>query len=240
MAAAAAVNSVYNVQINDYSKLNLFSKSLTTTTRRRSSSLSLSSIRYKTLLLSSSSRKDDTSPERVDSDSDSTQPDSFSLLIRRFREEGLKVDGLTMEIMSIALPAALAFAADPIASLVDTAFIGHIGSVELAAVGVSISVFNLVSKLLNVPLLNITTSFVAEEQALTSKENNDDSGKKVLPSVSTSLALAATIGILETVALSFGSGFLMNIMGNKVRRKVLAMRFFTKILTVYIPAIICG
>lgn len=34
---------------------------------------------------------------------------------------------------------------------------------ELAAVGVSISVFNLVSKMFNLPLLNITTSFVAED-----------------------------------------------------------------------------
>lgn len=37
------------------------------------------------------------------------------------------------------------------------------GPVELAAVGVSISVFNLVSKMFNVPLLNVTTSFVAED-----------------------------------------------------------------------------
>lgn len=122
-----------------------------------------------------------------------------------------------MEILSIALPAALALAADPIASLVDTAYVGHIGSVELAAVGVSISIFNLVSKLFNVPLLNITTSFVAEEQALISKSNDDSvkdqEGKRVLPSVSTSLALAAAVGVAETVALSVGSGFLMNIMG---------------------------
>lgn len=40
----------------------------------------------------------------------------------------------------------------------------------MAAVGVSASVFNLVSKAFNVPLLNITTSFVAEEQALINKE----------------------------------------------------------------------
>ena len=32
--------------------------------------------------------------------------------------------------------------------------------------GVSISIFNLVSKLFNVPLLNVTTSFVAEQQAV--------------------------------------------------------------------------
>lgn len=38
-----------------------------------------------------------------------------------------------------------------------------LGPVELAAVGVSISVFNLVSKVCNIPLLNVTTSFVAED-----------------------------------------------------------------------------
>ncbi|KAL9669976.1 hypothetical protein QQ045_007526 [Rhodiola kirilowii] len=46
-------------------------------------------------------------------------------------------------------------------------------SAELAAVGVSTSVFNLVSKLFNVPLLNVTTSFVAEEQAVVNKRSND-------------------------------------------------------------------
>lgn len=38
-----------------------------------------------------------------------------------------KLDELGKEIAEIAVPAALALAADPIASLVDTAFIGHIG-----------------------------------------------------------------------------------------------------------------
>lgn len=39
----------------------------------------------------------------------------------------LKLDELGLEILSIALPAALALAADPITSLVDTAFVGHLG-----------------------------------------------------------------------------------------------------------------
>ncbi|XP_043722886.1 protein DETOXIFICATION 44, chloroplastic isoform X2 [Telopea speciosissima] len=163
---------------------------------------------------------------------------SASRLLRGLRIHGdiFKVDKLGLEILSIAVPAALSLAADPIASLVDTAFVGHIGSVELAAVGVSISVFNLVSKLFNIPLLNITTSFVAEEQALIIEKNDvspriDASNggfhsvsepleatyykqkKRFLPAVSTSLALAAGIGIAEATALSFGSGFLMNIMG---------------------------
>ena len=39
----------------------------------------------------------------------------------------MKFDELGLEIARIALPAALALTADPIASLVDTAFIGQIG-----------------------------------------------------------------------------------------------------------------
>ncbi|KAF2307859.1 hypothetical protein P3X46_004549 [Hevea brasiliensis] len=72
-------------------------------------------------------------------------------------------DELGIEIAQIAVPAALALAADPVASLIDTAFIGHIGPVELAAVGVSIAVFSQVSKIAIFPLVSVTTSFVAEE-----------------------------------------------------------------------------
>lgn len=137
------------------------------------------------------------------------------------------LDTIGLDILGIALPAVFALAADPITALIDTAFIGHLGSAELAAVGVSISVFNLVSKLFNVPLLNMTTSFVAEQQA------TDDScytgtreryefprsteklteKRKILPAVSTSLALAAGIGLIETVALILGSGTLMEMVG---------------------------
>uniref|UniRef100_M1ARH2 DNA-damage-inducible protein f n=1 Tax=Solanum tuberosum TaxID=4113 RepID=M1ARH2_SOLTU len=92
-----------------------------------------------------------------------------------------------------------------------------VGSVELAAVGISVSVFNLISKLFNVPLLNVTTSFVAEEQALIAKDSSPDSQSKILlPSVSTSLLLALGLGIVEAVGLFVGSGFLMNTMGISV------------------------
>ncbi|PSR86824.1 Protein DETOXIFICATION like [Actinidia chinensis var. chinensis] len=77
-----------------------------------------------------------------------------------------KMDELGKEIASIALPAAMALTADPIASLVDTAFIGQIGPVELAAVGVSIAVFNQVSRIAIFPLVSVTTSFVAEEDTI--------------------------------------------------------------------------
>ncbi|PIN12357.1 putative membrane protein, predicted efflux pump [Handroanthus impetiginosus] len=83
-----------------------------------------------------------------------------------------KLDELGLEIAKIALPAALALTADPIASLVDTAFIGQIGPVELAAVGVSIALFNQVSRIAIFPLVSVTTSFVAEEDAI-SKVSHD-------------------------------------------------------------------
>ncbi|XP_066355238.1 protein DETOXIFICATION 44, chloroplastic-like [Miscanthus floridulus] len=137
-----------------------------------------------------------------------------------------RLDGVAADILAIAAPAVLALAADPITALVDTAFVGHIGSAQLAAVGASTSIFNLVSKLFNVPLLNVTTSFVAEQQAKDGNSNTTGERdefftpiekarqqKKVLPAVSTSLALAAGIGLLEMVALIVGSGTLINIIG---------------------------
>ncbi|OMP10065.1 MATE efflux family protein 1-like isoform 2 [Corchorus olitorius] len=77
-----------------------------------------------------------------------------------------RMDSIGVEILRIAFPAALALAADPIASLIDTAFIGRIGPVELAAVGVSIAIFNQASRITIFPLVSITTSFVAEEDTL--------------------------------------------------------------------------
>ncbi|KAF4396114.1 hypothetical protein G4B88_020751, partial [Cannabis sativa] len=82
-------------------------------------------------------------------------------------------DELNLEIAHIALPSALALTADPIASLIDTAFIGHIGPVELAAVGISIAIFNQASKIAIFPLVSITTSFVAEEEAAAEKSLDD-------------------------------------------------------------------
>ncbi|KAK6928737.1 Multi antimicrobial extrusion protein [Dillenia turbinata] len=78
----------------------------------------------------------------------------------------IKMDALGLEILRIAFPAALALAADPIASLIDTVFIGRLGPVDLAAVGVSIAIFNQASKITIFPLVSITTSFVAEEDTV--------------------------------------------------------------------------
>ncbi|PUZ42160.1 hypothetical protein GQ55_9G562900 [Panicum hallii var. hallii] len=88
-----------------------------------------------------------------------------------------KLDELGSEVLRIAVPASLALAADPLASLVDTAFIGRLGSVEIAAVGVSIAIFNQVSKVCIYPLVSVTTSFVAEEDAIISKVIEENSSQ---------------------------------------------------------------
>uniref|UniRef100_A0A0D9YJ87 Protein DETOXIFICATION n=1 Tax=Oryza glumipatula TaxID=40148 RepID=A0A0D9YJ87_9ORYZ len=93
----------------------------------------------------------------------------------------LRLDELGEEVLRIAVPASLALTADPLASLIDTAFIGRIGSVEIAAVGVAIAVFNQVMKVCIYPLVSVTTSFVAEEDAILSKgaagdDDDDDDG----------------------------------------------------------------
>ncbi|XP_050229373.1 uncharacterized protein LOC126678522 [Mercurialis annua] len=95
-------------------------------------------------------------------------------------------DELGIEIAQIAVPAALALAADPVASLIDTAFIGHIGPVELAAVGVAIAIFNQVSKIAIFPLVSVTTSFVAEEDT-TGKLSTDENASLEDGSVATEM-----------------------------------------------------
>ncbi|RVX02851.1 Protein detoxification 43 [Vitis vinifera] len=88
-----------------------------------------------------------------------------------------KMDELGSEILCIAFPAALALAADPIASLIDTAFIGHLGPVALAAVGVSIAIFNQASRIAVFPLVSITTSLVAEEDTIERISNEVPKGE---------------------------------------------------------------
>ncbi|KAL1330557.1 protein DETOXIFICATION 42 isoform X3 [Arachis ipaensis] len=95
---------------------------------------------------------------------------SFHMLFSGIRN-AFRKDELGLEIMHISLPTTLALAADPIASLIDTAFIGHIGPVELAAVGVSIAIFNQISKIAIIPLVSVTTSLVAEEDAVEKLQN---------------------------------------------------------------------
>ncbi|KAL6563927.1 Protein DETOXIFICATION 42 [Orobanche hederae] len=152
-----------------------------------------------------------------------------------------KLDELGLEIATIALPAALALTADPIASLVDTAFIGRIGPVELAGVGVSIALFNQVSRIAIFPLVSVTTSFVAEEDTIAkmtldskdceSLENDSENkmlitpqkgmraepeqSKKQIASASSALIIGAILGLIQAAFLILAAKPLLSFMGIK-------------------------
>ncbi|CAI0377050.1 unnamed protein product [Linum tenue] len=117
--------------------------------------------------------------------------------------ETFAADALGLEILEIAIPAALALAADPIASLVDTAFIGHIGPIELAAVGVAIAVFNQVSKIAIFPIVSVTTSLVAEEDAIATLSSDERESIELLDTSPTSVK--ETDELLPKHGISFSS-----------------------------------
>ncbi|EEF36584.1 DNA-damage-inducible protein f, putative [Ricinus communis] len=133
------------------------------------------------------------------------------------------------QLIMLSLPAIAGQAIEPLTQLMETAYIGRLGPVELGSAGVSITIFNNISKLFNMPLLSVATSFVAEEIAKNGKnsslekviQENSTNGKptdvvaerKQLSSVSTALLLAVGIGIFEAVALSLGRGPFLKLMG---------------------------
>ncbi|XP_058090692.1 protein DETOXIFICATION 45, chloroplastic-like isoform X2 [Magnolia sinica] len=135
------------------------------------------------------------------------------------------------ELVILALPAIIGQAVEPFSQLMETAFIGRLGPLELASAGVSVSIFNIISKLFNIPLLSVTTSFVAEDIAknahrdsVLDRDPQEENGvgkpffeaspeRMQLPSVSTALFLASGIGILEAAGLYLGAGMFLNMMG---------------------------
>ncbi|KAF8097636.1 hypothetical protein N665_0284s0005 [Sinapis alba] len=130
------------------------------------------------------------------------------------------------ELVMLSLPAIAGQAIDPLTLLMETAYIGRLGSVELGSAAVSMSIFNTISKLFNIPLLSVSTSFVAEDLAKVAAQDlaqEDMHGDRVpsqglperkqLSSVSTALVLAIGIGIFEALALSLASGPFLRLMG---------------------------
>ncbi|KAL4569082.1 hypothetical protein LXL04_024709 [Taraxacum kok-saghyz] len=155
------------------------------------------------------------------------------------------------ELVLLALPAIAGQAIEPLAQLMETAYIGRLGALELASAGISISIFNIVSKVFNIPLLSVATSFVAEDIAKHT-QNESDSARRItanlshstdkrrqLPSVSTALVLSVGIGIIEAAALYFGAGTFLNLMGisSASPMRIPAQRFL-KLRALGAPAVV--
>eukprot|EP00205_Picochlorum_sp_RCC944_P007287 CAMPEP_0182613518 /NCGR_PEP_ID=MMETSP1330-20130603/25931_1 /TAXON_ID=464278 /ORGANISM="Picochlorum sp., Strain RCC944" /LENGTH=563 /DNA_ID=CAMNT_0024833235 /DNA_START=43 /DNA_END=1731 /DNA_ORIENTATION=- len=122
---------------------------------------------------------------------------------------GLIEDGgalsINDSIATIALPAFFALAADPIASLVDSAWIGRIDAISLTASGLAIAVLNIVVKLFNSPLLSVTTSVIAKAYVSPKRD------------LSRAASIAIELGLLggaaQTILLFVGAPFLIHLMG---------------------------
>ncbi|GIL79303.1 hypothetical protein Vretimale_16462 [Volvox reticuliferus] len=121
---------------------------------------------------------------------------------------------LDAEILSIGIPMLATLAADPIAGLVDSAYMGRAGSSQLAAVGVAISIFNTATKLFNAPLLAVTTSTVAKatgeahraaEAAATEPAAVVAARSAQVRSASACIWLAVIVGLLQA-GLLLGAG----------------------------------
>lgn len=111
---------------------------------------------------------------------------------------------LTNEFLKIGGPAFIQLAAEPLAALVDTAYLGRLGPEVLGGAGVAISAQYAVSKLYNDPLLRTSISLVASQdgKARQNTANNVDvdgvaATKDLSIAVSSALLLAAAVGFVQ-------------------------------------------
>ena len=99
---------------------------------------------------------------------------------------------LNDELFKIGGPAFIQLTAEPLASLIDTAYLGRLGPSVLGGAGIAIAAQYSVSKLYNDPLLRTSTSLVASESQSSSKA-------QMSASVSSALLLASVVGLLQAV-----------------------------------------
>ena len=108
------------------------------------------------------------------------------------------------QILALAVPALGSLAADPVLSLVDTAFVGRLGAVPLAALGIDAAIFGFAFAVFNF-LAYATTPLVAQARG---RGRIIESGRVV----QRALVLAGLVGIASTVVLAVGATFLVRLM----------------------------
>ncbi len=102
------------------------------------------------------------------------------------------------EILALAVPALGALAADPLVSIVDTVFVGRLGIVPLAALGVNTSVFSLAFVVFNF-LAYGTTPLVARAVG---RGDRAEAGRVAMQALTVALLVGvAALAILEAFAV---------------------------------------
>lgn len=109
------------------------------------------------------------------------------------------------EIVGLALPAMLALAADPLLSLVDTALVGRLGAVSLAALGINAALFTTTFWLFNF----LTYGTTAEVARLHGAGRPADAARYALQA----LWLAIALGLAVTLVLEAAGPWVVAAMG---------------------------
>ena len=123
---------------------------------------------------------------------------------------GDRRESVDREMLAIAAPALVGLAIDPLASLVDTAFVGRLcSSADLAGAGVSIGLFNLLSRTFNF-INTATTSSVA---AASSDEAPGVFTTEMGRQASAALAVAVGVGVGLALLMTLGGGALLRLLG---------------------------
>ena len=117
----------------------------------------------------------------------------------------MRVASHDREIVRLALPAMAALAADPLLSLVDTALVGRLGAVPLAALGVSVALFTLAFFGFNF----LTYGTTAEVARLRGAGRQDAASLYALQA----LWLAVLLGAATTFVLLVAAPLLLGVMG---------------------------
>lgn len=143
--------------------------------------------------LTSTTSTSTTAPTKDDDDDDDDDQENVKQLKK----------GLLREFFAIGAPAFIQLAAEPLAALVDTAYLGRLGPEVLGGAGVAISAQYSVSKLYNDPLLRTSISMVASQdgkaRSQTKTVEHDDA---LSIQVSSALLLAFVVGIIQLLVFS--------------------------------------
>ena len=107
-------------------------------------------------------------------------------------------------ILALAVPALGALAADPLLSLVDTAFVSRLGTVELGALGIDTALFSFAFFAFNF-LAYVTTPMVARRLGA---GDGEGAGRVVVQAAT----LAAVLGVVVTIVMAGAARALVGVM----------------------------
>jgi putative MATE family efflux protein len=121
---------------------------------------------------------------------------------------------LNTQFFAIALPALAQFAAEPIAGLVDTAYLGRLGASALGGAGVAISAHYATAKLFNDPLLRTSISIVASGDG--AARSSKSGAEARTQAISAALVLALAVGLMQTIFFLLCAPAMVSAMGAPV------------------------